>query len=182
MTTEITDVSQFCEPKSDRLNADDLIGGPITVTIAGVGRGPEDRLSVAMAGRERPWLPCKTMTRLLVTAWGSDPRAWVGRRVTLYRDPDAEYGGQRVGGVRVSELSHIQGPLTVQLTERRGKRRPWTVEPLATPTAKPIAEIVDMLAARYPAHADRIIAIADGTGTDDEKRAALRALAAEAKA
>ena len=39
-----------------------------------------------------------------------------------------------VGGIRISHLSHIEKALTVALTATRGKRKNFTVQPLAAPT------------------------------------------------
>jgi hypothetical protein len=50
-----------------------------------------------------------------------------------------KFGGQDVGGIRVSHMSHIDKRIVVALTVSRGKRVPYTVEPLkeATPAPKP---------------------------------------------
>ncbi|NKU61704.1 hypothetical protein GS891_00190 [Rhodococcus hoagii] len=49
--------------------------------------------------------------------------------MTLYRDPAVRFGGQDVGGIRVSHLSHIDKRLTLALTVTRGRRAPYVVEP-----------------------------------------------------
>jgi hypothetical protein len=58
-------------------------------------------------GEGRAWRPPVTVLRLLVAAWGDDATVWVGRRVRLYRDPEISFGRDKVGGIRVSHLSHI---------------------------------------------------------------------------
>jgi hypothetical protein len=50
----------------------------------------------------------------------------------LYGDPDVKFGGQKVGGIRISHLSHIDAPVEVSLTVTRGKRAPFIVQPLTT--------------------------------------------------
>src|SRR5690606_8053204 len=80
---------------------------------------------------QRVWRPAVTVLKLLVEAWGDDATQWVGRRATLYGDPDVKFGREVVGGIRVSHLSHIDKPLTVRLTVTRGKRELFTVQPLA---------------------------------------------------
>lgn len=118
-------------PKSDQLNADDLLVGPITVTVTGVRRGDKEQpVSVDLSG-QRPYKPCKSMRRVLITAWGDDGRAWVGRSMTLYCDPNVMFGGVKVGGIRISHLSHIEGVLNLNLTATRGKKTPFVVRPLA---------------------------------------------------
>ncbi|RRJ97834.1 hypothetical protein Ga0100231_005080 [Opitutaceae bacterium TAV4] len=48
----------------------------------------------------------------------------------LYREPEVKFGGDKVGGIRISHASHIDGPFEIALTETRGKRKPFRVEPL----------------------------------------------------
>lgn len=127
------DITETLAPKSDQLNADDLIGGSRTVTITGVSRGDgEQPVNIATAefGDGRPFKPCKSMRRVMVAAWGPDASLYVGRRMTLYRDDKVKFGGQDVGGIRISHLSHIDKRLTLALTATRGKRAPYAVEPL----------------------------------------------------
>src|SRR5690606_27405989 len=56
---------------------------------------------------------------------------YTGRRMTLYRDPDVKFGGIKVGGIKISHLSHIDKKATLVLTETKGKRAPHDVAPLA---------------------------------------------------
>jgi len=125
------DLSDTITPKSDQLNYDDLIGGPITVTVTAVKRGVEEQPVSVEITDHRPYKPCKSMRRVLITAWGAKGAAWVGRSMTLYGDPAVKFGGVEVGGIRISHLSHIDKPLTVKLTTTRAKRAPFIVEPLA---------------------------------------------------
>jgi hypothetical protein len=54
--------------------------------------------------------------------------------MTLYLDPSVMFGGIAVGGIRISNLSHIDGPKTIALTASKTSRKPFTVKPLAAPT------------------------------------------------
>lgn len=129
-------MSQTIIPKSDQLNAEDMLSGPRTVTITEVRRGSAEQpvdIVLAEFGPGRPFKPCKTMRRVLVAAWGPDAAAYVGRRMTIYRDPAVKFGGMDVGGIRISHLSHIDKRITVALTVTRGKRAPNVVEPLPEP-------------------------------------------------
>lgn len=119
-------------PKSDQMNADDLIAGSITITITGVSRGtPEQPIQLNYRGDNgKPYLPCKSMRRVLIHAWTDDGRAWIGKSMTLYQDPDVSYGGVKVGGIRISHLSDIPRQLDIALTTTRGKRKPYSVMPL----------------------------------------------------
>ena len=124
-------------PKSDQLNADDLIAGPITVRIESVTHGNADcPIRVNIEGR-LPYYPCKSMRRVMVAAWGEDGAAYAGRSMTLYRDPEVKYGGIKVGGIRISHLSDIQADMHMALTVTRGKRAEYIVRKLAA--SKPVS-------------------------------------------
>jgi hypothetical protein len=134
------------EKKTDQLNYEDFLGG-ITrvVTIAGVKAGTkEQQYDIALEGDKRVWRPAVTVLKLLVAAWGDDATEWVGRRAMLYGDPTITFGRDRVGGIRVSHLSHIAGTVTANLTETRGKRKIHTVEPLPdAPKPEPVDQLTD---------------------------------------
>lgn len=126
------DISNTLAPKSDQMDYEDLISGALTLTITEVRKGPSAEQPVEIATKEfdRPWRPAKTVRRVLVACWGPDASAYVGRRIRLFGDPAVTWAGEAVGGIRLSHLSHIDGPVTVALTVRRGKRSPFTVQPL----------------------------------------------------
>lgn len=126
------DMTDSIAPKSDQMNAEDLLTGPRTFTIERVrrGSGDEQPFDFHLADFPRPFKPSKTVRRLMVAAWGKDADQYVGRRLTLYRDPDVRFGGQEVGGIRVSHMSHLDKRLTLALAVTKGKRGKYVVEPL----------------------------------------------------
>jgi hypothetical protein len=136
MTADASNLAQTIVPKSDQLNADDLLTGPLTVTVTGVQAhdSADQPVSVHIAGH-RPYKPCKSMRRVLITAWGVDGRAWAGRSMTLYCDPEVMFGGIKVGGIRISHLSHIDRELAMSLTATRGKKANYKVKPLTVKAA-----------------------------------------------
>ena len=139
------DLIDSIAPKSDQLNAEDLLSGPRTFTIREVRKGssPEQPVNIELVEFPgRPFRPSKTVRRLLVAGWGSESDAYAGRRLTLYRDPTVRFGGDEVGGIRVSHMSHLTRPLKLALTVTRGKRAPHVVEPLPkdAPAAAPMPE------------------------------------------
>jgi hypothetical protein len=147
------DLTKFAAPRSDQANSQDFIAGASTFTIAEVKEGMRDRepvLDISFAEFPRPWRPSKTALRILMHAWGKDSEAFIGKRLTLFRDADVKFGGQSVGGIRVSAVSGITRKLTLSLPESRGKNKVHIVEPLAddAPTSKPVSEI-DLLRAEY---------------------------------
>lgn len=129
------DITRTVEPRSDQLNFDDVAVHSLTITVTEVKAGPPDQ-PVELHNAEypgRPYKPGKSMRRVLIAAWGTEASAYVGRRITLYGDPTIRFGKEAVGGIRISHLSHIDQPLTVALTVTRGKRAPFTVQPLTEP-------------------------------------------------
>lgn len=128
------DMSAFIAAKSDQLNADDLMDAPRTITITKVTAQPdaaEQPVSIHYEGGEgRPWKPCKTMRRILVGVWGKDASKYVGRSLTLYRDPTVAFGGLQVGGIRISHMSDITEDKTVALLVTRGRKDPFKIKPL----------------------------------------------------
>lgn len=132
------DLTPTLAPKSNQLNADDLIAGPRTIKITKVSAGNAEQ-PVAIyfeCDQGKPWYPCKSMRRVMVAAWGTDGASYVGRLVTLHRDPDVMYGGIKVGGIRISALSHIDTALSMALTVTRQKRAPYVVQPIAAPPSR----------------------------------------------
>lgn len=128
------DLTDSIAPNSDQLNADDLMAGPRTVTITEVRAGSDEQpVNVVLDeyGSKRPFRPSKSMRRVLVAAWGKESSAYVGKRMTIYRDPAVRFGGQEVGGIRISHMSGLDKPLRVALTVTRGKREGYIVQPLA---------------------------------------------------
>lgn len=122
--------------KTDQLNYEDFLGGVTrTVTIAGVKKGTkEQQYDIAIEGDSRFWRPAVTVLKLMVAAWTDEAATWVGRHATLYGDPEVMFGREKVGGIRVSHLSHITEAVTLSLTETRGKRKSHTILPMPRTT------------------------------------------------
>jgi hypothetical protein len=119
--------------KSDQLNADDLIGTSKTVRITAVRlRDAADQpIAIHYEGDDgKPYLPCKSMRRVMVAVWGDDGNAFVGQRMTLFRDDKVRFGADAVGGIRISHMSGIDREKTLALMVTRGQRKPYTVKPL----------------------------------------------------
>lgn len=125
-------MSKTIAPRSDQMNADDFIAGPLTVTISEVREGaaerPVDIHLVEFPGR--PYRPSKSMRRMIVAAWGGKTADYTGRQLTLYRNPATKFGAEVLGGIEISHASHINKRVTLNLTVRRGKREPFHIDPL----------------------------------------------------
>ncbi len=118
-------------PKSDQLNAEDLLNGPITVKVIDVKQGAADQpVIIVIDGNRQPYKPCKTMRKVLVNLWSDRASSWIGRRMTLFADPNVKWGGVAVGGIRISHMSDIKEKTVLMLSETRGKRAPVTILPL----------------------------------------------------
>lgn len=141
--------------KTDQLNFEDFLHGVTRdVTIAEVRPGTaEQQYDIRIEGDKRAWRPPVTVLKLLVEAWGDDATLWVGRRARLYGDPSITFGPDRLGGIRVSHVSHIDKPVTANLSKTRGKRQMHTVQPLKDepapaqtpePTAEQVANCTDV--------------------------------------
>lgn len=192
--TDATNLRDTIAPKSDRVNADDFLAGPETVTITAVKRGDADTpVAIHIEGR-KPYYPCKSMRRVLISAWGDNGPDWVGKSMTLYTDPTVKFGGVAVGGIRISHMSHIENDMALALTATRGKRTPFTVRKLAqkiagTPASKAAKQAeypADVFAEKLPAmrqaiadgkmDAAKVIAHCEKTGKlTDEQKAAISA-------
>lgn len=132
------DMSRFIEAKSDQIGADDLIGGPRTFTVRGVTANEgEQPVNVWLEGEERVFRPCKTIRRVMVAMWGADANQYVGRSMTLFRDAEVQFGGMKVGGLRISHMSHIDSARDVVVMKAKGKKAGMKILPLAANTRPP---------------------------------------------
>ena len=143
------DISKTTQPKSDQQNFDDYgTSGPKTVTVVEVVEGnAEQPVWIHLAEFPgRPYKPSKSMRRVLEFAWGKDTDVYHGRRMTLYGDPEVKFGGSKLGGIKISHLSHIDREKSLSLTETKGKRKPFVVKPLIE-TPAPVAPTPEQIAA-----------------------------------
>jgi hypothetical protein len=133
---------------TDQLNYEDFLGGVTRiVTIAKVEKGrKEAQYDIAIEGDDRYWRPPATVLKLLKLAYGDEGADWVGKSARLYGDPEVKMKGVKVGGIRVSHLSHLDGPLIAPLTVTRGQTATFTIDPL--PDAAPMSRR-DQLRAEY---------------------------------
>lgn len=147
-------VAKTIIPKSDQLNAEDLLAGPITVKILDVKQGAADQpVVVVIDGGRQPYKPCKTMRKVMVNLWSDRASTWIGKRLTLYADPNVKWGGVAVGGIRISHMSDLKEKTVLMLTETRGKRVPVTIQPLPPET------ILDVYRPRFNGQSKPVLAI-----------------------
>lgn len=126
-------IGETIQPKSDQLNADDLIGGSKTIKISQIKVYDREvqPVEISYEGDEgKPYKPSLGMRRVLVQLWGEDEQLYIGRSLTLYRNDSVKFGGYEVGGIRISHASDIKEPTRVLETVAKGKRQPITINPL----------------------------------------------------
>jgi uncharacterized protein YqfB (UPF0267 family) len=136
------DLSKTIIPKSDQLNADDLISGSKTIKIRDIKGGSDDAQPVSIyfyGDNNKPFKPCKSMRRVLVQLWGADGLQYFGRRITLFRDDTVKWAGVDVGGIRISHASHIPTAARVLVTASKNKRTPMTIDVLSPVELKDLA-------------------------------------------
>lgn len=135
----MVNMSASIEAKSSQLNADDLIGKTITIVITKVSGTGDAQQPIAIhydGDNGKPFMPCKTVRRILVHVWGVDGTKYVSRSMTLYRDDKVKFGGIEVGGIRISHMSDIDKPVTLALTASKANKKPFTVQPLKATVEK----------------------------------------------
>jgi hypothetical protein len=126
------DVTAAIKPKSDQLNADNLITGPRTIRIREVRivQG-EQPIHVFFDGDDgKPWKPSKTSARCMATIWGSNAEGWVGLSLMIFLDPTVTWSGAAVGGIRISHMEGLDKPRSLMLTKTRGQKGAVVIKPL----------------------------------------------------
>lgn len=132
----MTDMLKTIVPKSNQLNADDLVGGQTKIIKVTKVSGVPGEQPVAIGYENdngKPYMPCKSMRRVLVHCWGADSKNYVGRSLTLYRDDKVLFGGIAVGGLRISHMTDIPETITMALTANKSQRKPFVVQPMVAP-------------------------------------------------
>ena len=139
------DLSKTIIPKSDQLNADDLIAGAKIIKIRDIKGGSDEAQPVNIyfhGDNNKPFKPCKSVRRILVQLWGADGLQYIGRRLTIFRDDSVKWAGVEIGGIRISHASHIENATRVLVTTAKNKRTPMTIEVL------PLVELKDVSGAK----------------------------------
>lgn len=131
---EALDLSGTIKAKSDQLNADDLVAGPIMVQVEGVNltKDPQQPVHIYYYGCEnKPFKPCLTVRRILIALWGADGNQWADKWMNLYIDKSVSFGKQKnIGGIRVDAVSHISSAATISLSVRRGIKQQFVIQPI----------------------------------------------------
>jgi len=145
MTLTAEDLQRATQAKSDQLNSCDILGGSLVAKIVDVRSGSSEQpVIIIIDSWPQPWKPSKTSLRVLCACWGNEPQHWIGRYAVLFCDETVKFGGEAIGGIRTSHLSHITGTKKVAVNTARGKKGTQTIEPYypqedaSTANAEPI--------------------------------------------
>lgn len=178
---DVSNIDDTLTGKVDQLTADAVaLSGPIRVKIERVTDTDSDQqpIKVHLVGM-LPFVPCLTMRRVMRRAgWEKDARLWAGRELDLYCDAEVTFGDKetkklvKVGGVRISGMSHIEHDMVIVLPVARGRKSAWPIKKIVT-VAKPPPTLASALGDvtiddldRYRATESRA---AVATLTDDER-------------
>lgn len=150
----MNDMSATIIAKSDQINAADIIGTPITMTVREVqikAAGSDDQpVSIFFEGEKKAFRPCKGVRRLLVHAWGVDANRYIGRSLTLFCDPSVTWAGKEEGGIRVSHMSDIEGEFVFSMRTSRTTTKQYRIKPLVVQRqARPAEDPARKWAAGY---------------------------------
>lgn len=86
------------------------VDGEVEVTIIKIGQinvaredeQPEMKWAMKLKELPKPMVLNSTNIQLLAKACGSEQsEEWIGKKVTIYADPNVSFGGKLVGGLRV---------------------------------------------------------------------------------
>ena len=171
--SDVSNLRDTIVPKSDQINSEQLLYGPLTITVTSVARGGDDQPIIVHYRNEngRPYKPCKSMRKVLIFAWGEYGNQWVGRSMTLFNDLAVKWAGVAVGGIRISHMTHIDREISLQLTATRGKKEPFIIKMLTPPTDDRVEKFRAALTKKA---GEGLAAIVDAWGkTPDDIKAAL---------
>jgi hypothetical protein len=110
------------------------VQGEVLVTVQGLKKvnvareddEPEYRWTIKFQEFEKPMVLNTTNIKRMGKALGDDTDGWVGGQVVLYVDPDIEFGGNIVGGLRIRNHRKAS-PLSKP--NAQGDDIPWSTGP-----------------------------------------------------
>ena len=111
-----------------------IIHGKFTGTITRVEQKKiydgQDGIVIEFRESQKPFVPCLTVRKLLAAFMPKELDKWPGIRLELFADQSVQFGGQKVGGVRLSAASCLTAPFSMSVCAARGRRAIITVMPL----------------------------------------------------
>jgi hypothetical protein len=80
------------------------------VNVAKEDETPEYKWTVKFQEFAKPMVANATNVKRMFKALGEDSEEWLGKQIILYVDPDVEFGGKIVGGLRVRGIRKSVAP------------------------------------------------------------------------
>ena len=135
----MNDIAPTLVGDSNVLSKADLMDGPQTFTVARVDINLSDKkrpTTIHLAEAPgKPYKPSLGMRKLIAKGWGKSSKEYIGRRLTLFHNPDVLWQGKREGGVEVCAMSDIEAPFTIQVAVNAKQAKTVKVERIdATPS------------------------------------------------
>jgi len=90
------------------------------VNVARDDEDPEYRWTVKFAELAKPMVLNVTNLKRLAKALGDDTDDWLNKQVECYTDPDIEFGGNIVGGLRLRGIRKAAAPARPQIQRQPG--------------------------------------------------------------
>ena len=139
----MNDIAPTLVGDSNVLSKADLMDGPQTFTVARVDINLSDKKRPTaihlVESPGKPFKPNLGMRKLIAKGWGKSSKEYVGRRLTLFHNPDVLWQGKREGGVEVCAMSHIEAPFTIQVAVNAKQAKTVKVEVI--PDSAPSHEV-----------------------------------------
>lgn len=127
-------LSAALAPKSDQLNADDLIVSNLVIKVTKVIvnlQSEAQKIWVHYEGDNgKPWKPSKSMGRVLAEILGGDFTLWTGQYIELFKNKEIMFGKDKCGGIQIAAMSALKNATTVIITTKRGVKSKITILPL----------------------------------------------------
>lgn len=133
------DMSEVIKAKSNQLNAVDLTGRKMVITIRKVDVHEGKAIIHFHGDNGRPYNASKNMSRLMAHAWGINGNDWIGKSLEIYCDPTVRFGKFETGGIRISAMSHVDQDFNKTLPVSAGKYQTYFVKhlPISTEPVTP---------------------------------------------
>lgn len=119
----------------------EFMGKDITRKILGVklellerdDNTSENKGVVTLEDEEKGWVINVTNKKALVKMFGTETDGWIGKRITLWFDPQVKIGRETTGGIRVRGSPDIDGPISFEM--KLARKKPRTITLLKTGAA-----------------------------------------------
>ncbi len=77
--------------------------------VTGSGGKQNGKAMIYLVGKDKPIAAGAAICGVIEQLYGKAPRAWAGKFITIYGDPNVKFGGAAVGGIRVRPVAPKAG-------------------------------------------------------------------------